>query len=140
MTPLQAANMIASILDGGKKEEVRVVKEIRYKTDTPFHSFEEKVIAGETIKPSTAAQLKEMMEAVVESGTGKALLDAQWKLAGKSGTAQISNGLNNQWFIGYGPVNDPQYVVVVVAEQENGSTLNKVIPIFKSIMNELELS
>jgi len=137
MTPLQAANMVATIVDGGKKEEVRVVKEIRYKTGSLFHSFEEKEIIGETISPSTASKLKDMMEEVVQTGTGRALLDAKWKLAGKTGTAQIAGGKNNQWFIGYGPADNPQYVVAVVAEQEDASSSNKVIPIFKNIMNDL---
>ncbi|MEW9667274.1 peptidoglycan D,D-transpeptidase FtsI family protein [Ammoniphilus sp. 3BR4] len=137
ITPLQAANMVASILDGGKKEEVRVVKEIRYKTGSLFHSFDSHSIPGEQIDPYTAYQLRQMMESVVNDGTGKYLQDATWKLAGKTGTAQTSNENNNQWFIGYGPVEQPKYVVAVVAEQEPKSGRNKVMPVFKKIMNEL---
>ncbi|HJV44250.1 MAG TPA: penicillin-binding protein 2 [Bacillota bacterium] len=140
MTPLQAANMMATVADDGNKKEVRVVKEIRYKTGTTFHTFEEKSIEGEGIDRSTDQQLKKMMELVVKDGTGKALQDAKWKLAGKSGTAQIQeNGeeRNNQWFIGYGPADKPRYAVAVVDEKESVTSPNRVIPIFKQIMDEL---
>ncbi|RKD23949.1 hypothetical protein BEP19_05870 [Ammoniphilus oxalaticus] len=137
MTPLQAANMVATIVNGGQLESVRAVKEIRYKTGSLFHSFAAKQIEGERIDSYTAYQLQKMMERVVQEGTGQALLDAKWKLGGKTGTAQINEGKNNQWFIGYGPVEDPQYVVAVVAEREKKNASNKVIPIFKNIMDEL---
>ncbi|WP_167577563.1 penicillin-binding protein 2 [Ammoniphilus sp. YIM 78166] len=137
ITPLQAANMMATILEGGEKEEVRVVKEIRYKTGSLFHSFEAHPIEGEQIDRYTAYQLRKMMESVVDSGTAQTLKDSLWKLAGKTGTAQTNSGKNNQWFVGYGPVENPQYVVVAVAEQEPKSGPNKVIPVVKRIMNEL---
>ncbi|WP_240675659.1 penicillin-binding protein 2 [Ammoniphilus sp. CFH 90114] len=139
MTPLQAANMVATILDGGKKEEVRVVKEIRYKTGSLFHSFDSHEIEGESIDRYTAYQLRQMMESVVDEGTGKSLQDATWNLAGKTGTAQTNNGKNNQWFVGYGPAEAPQYVIVVVAEQEPNSGRNKVMPIVKKVMNDLAM-
>jgi penicillin-binding protein 4B len=140
VTPMQAANMMATVVNDGKKKEVRVVKEIRYKTGTTFHNFEEKPLENDGISPATAQELRKMMELVVEDGTGKSLQGAKWKLAGKSGTAQImDNGeeRNNQWFIGYGPTEQPRYTVAVVAEKESLSSQNRVVPLFKQIMNEL---
>src|SRR5699024_3024750 len=64
MTPLQAANMIATIVNGGKQESVRAVKEIRYKTGTLFHAFEPKKMDEDGIDPYTAYMLQEMMESV----------------------------------------------------------------------------
>jgi len=140
ITPLQAANMVASIVNGGKKKEVRVVRDIRYKTGSTFYSFEDKELSGEGIEPYTAYQLRKMMELVVTDGTGKVLNEADWQIAGKTGTAQTDSngaGKNNQWFVGYAPIESPKYVIAIVAEKENLSGSNKVIPLFKRIVNEL---
>ncbi|WP_245203545.1 peptidoglycan D,D-transpeptidase FtsI family protein [Ammoniphilus resinae] len=140
ITPLQAANMVASIVGGGERKEVRVVGDIRYKTGSVFYSFEDKELPGEGIKPYTAYQLRKMMELVVTDGTAKALAEADWQIAGKTGTAQIDSkgaGKNNQWFVGYAPSESPKYVIAIVAEQENLSGSNRVIPLFKRIVNEL---
>lgn len=140
LTPLQAANSMATIIDGGKKKEVTIVKEIQYKTGTVFHSFEEHTLPGDQIEPYTAYQIKKMMEAVVDHGTAKSIRDAKWKTAGKTGTAQIRvNGemRNNQWFVGYAPADNPQYVFSIVAEQEHPTSPNRVLPVMKKIIDEL---
>ncbi len=138
ITPLQAANMIATIVNDGEKQEVRVVKEIRYRTGSLFYSFDEADLPGEKLDRYTAFQLRRMLELVVQNGTAKVLQDAKWKLAGKTGTAQTPvSGKNNQWFIGYGPADHPQYVVAVVAEQVDSSSRNKVLPVVKKIMDHL---
>lgn len=138
ITPLQAANMVATIVNSGEKQEVRVVKDIRYKTGSLFYSFEESEIPGEKLDRYTAFQLKRMMEQVVNDGTAKVLKDGTWKLAGKTGTAQTPvPGKNHQWFVGYGPADHPQYAVAIVAEQVDSSSGNKVLPVVKKIMERL---
>ena len=80
------------------------------------------------------------MREVVTEGTGQGLKDAKWKLAGKSGTAQIETGKQekvNQWFIGYGPVDSPKYAVSVVIKNMDPTESNKSIPLFKGIMDIL---
>ena len=37
-------------------------------------------------------------------------------VAGKTGTAELGNGLNNSWFTGFAPANDPQVAVTIVME------------------------
>lgn len=140
ITPLQAANMVATIAEGGKKKQVRLVKRIDYKSGTPFYRFEEQKLPGERIEPYTAYQLRKMMEGVVEEGTGKKLQEALWKVAGKSGTAQVSQQgviTNHQWFVGYGPAENPRYAVVVVAENQPVGAKNKAIEGFLQLMNLL---
>lgn len=138
ITPLQAANMVATIVNSGEKQEVRVVRDIRYKTGSLFYSFGEAELPGEKIDRYTAFQLRRMMELVVQDGTAKFLKDGIWKIAGKTGTAQTSvAGKNNQWFIGYGPADDPQYVVAVVAEKVDSSSGNKVLPVVKKMIDRL---
>lgn len=145
MTPLQAANLVVTLLNGGKAREVRVVKEIRYRTGRVLAKFPERTLpAGDAggrsgLSPSTSAILKEWMKDVVASGTGTALQHAEWTLAGKSGTAQVPEGEKeryNQWFIGYGPAEAPRYAVAVASLKQAGSG-PEAVRLFGGVMDLL---
>lgn len=140
MTPLQASNMIVTLLHGGKGYSPRVVQEIRYQTDRVMEKFPVQLLDSKAgrISAATSRTLVNWMREVVTDGTGQGLKDAKWKLAGKSGTAQIEAGKQekvNQWFIGYGPVDSPKYAVSVVIKNMDPTESNKAIPLFKGIMD-----
>ncbi|MFC5447183.1 peptidoglycan D,D-transpeptidase FtsI family protein [Paenibacillus aestuarii] len=142
MTPLQASNMVVTLLHDGKGFAPRVVQEIRYKTDRVMETFPVKQLTDtkQGVSAATSHTLLRWMQEVVTDGTGQGLKGASWKLAGKSGTAQIKLGDSqkiNQWFIGYGPVQSPQYAVSVVIKQVDPTESNKAIPLFKGIMDIL---
>ncbi|OCT14993.1 penicillin-binding protein [Paenibacillus pectinilyticus] len=142
MTPLQASNMVVTLLNDGKVYSPRVVKEIRYQTGREMEQFPVKTLSSEAgkISAKTSQTLLNWMREVVTEGTGQSLKGAKWALAGKSGTAQIQNGKQekvNQWFIGYGPVESPQYAVSVVIKNRGPADSNKAIPLFKGIMDIL---
>jgi cell division protein FtsI/penicillin-binding protein 2 len=142
MTPLQASNMIVTLLHGGKGYSPRVVQEIRYQTDRVMEKFSPQLldVSAGRVSAATSRTLLNWMREVVTEGTGQGLKDAKWKLAGKSGTAQTQNGKEekvNQWFIGYGPAASPKYAVSVVIKNTDPSESNKAIPLFKGIMDIL---
>ncbi|MGQ7885274.1 peptidoglycan D,D-transpeptidase FtsI family protein [Paenibacillus sp. WC2504] len=142
MTPLQASNMIVTLLHNGKGYSPRVVQEIRYQTDRVMEKFEPQTRkdAEGYVSASTSRTLLSWMREVVTDGTGQGLKDAKWQLAGKSGTAQTMVGKQekvNQWFIGYGPVATPKYAVSVVIKNTDPTESNKAIPLFKGIMDIL---
>lgn len=142
MTPLQASNMVVTLLNDGKGVTPRVVQEIQYQTGREMETFPVKSLASEDgkISVATSRTLLSWMREVVTEGTGQSLQGAKWKLAGKSGTAQIQNGNQekvNQWFIGYGPVETPRYAVSVVIKNTDPTESNKAIPLFKGIMDIL---
>ena len=142
MTPLQAANMVAVLLQKGTVRAPRVVKEVRYQDGRLMMNFPEKVLVPKHsgISEKTAKTLLGWMEAVVSEGTGRALQVSEWKLAGKTGTAQVATGnreVVNQWFVGYGPVDSPRYVVAVVAENMPEDKKNIALPTFLGVMNIL---
>lgn len=143
MTPLQAANMVTAIVNQGEVHRPRVVKEIRHANGTLLQRFpsQSMIKKGEAqaLSATTTQLLNLWMQEVVLEGTGKTLQQAEWKLAGKSGTALEEGDLNqeNQWFIGYGPVEDPAYAVAVLV-QTPLSSKPKAIPLFKEVMNILK--
>ncbi|MFJ7727036.1 peptidoglycan D,D-transpeptidase FtsI family protein [Neobacillus sp. NPDC097160] len=121
VTPLAAANMMATIARGGKKEMVRAVSKIEYKNGTTMVDFPEQSLKGDTISPYTAMKLQKLLREVVlnPNGTGRWFKDLPYEVAGKSGTAETGkyeNGmqLHNKWFAGYFPYQNPKYALVAV--------------------------
>lgn len=143
VTPLQAANLIVTLLHGGEVQSPRIVSHIHYADGTllaeiPNHRLIDKKVP--TIHKSTANKLLQFMDKVVEEGTGQTLKGASWHLAGKSGTAQvIQNNVkrNHQWFIGYGPAESPRYAVAVLIKNVSPKSKHKATLLFKQVMDTL---
>ncbi|WP_158306260.1 peptidoglycan D,D-transpeptidase FtsI family protein [Paenibacillus curdlanolyticus] len=140
VSPLQAANMIATIVNEGKGIEPRLVKEVRYANGQRFASFPIKP-ASETkgrISPATAEELRRGMEDTVAEGTGHSIRGGIWEVAGKSGTAEVVRSGSdrvNQWFIGYGPAKRPRYAIAVLAENRPPNSPNQATQLFRGIMD-----
>ena len=66
ITPLSAANMMATIARGGDKQMVRAVASIKYKNGTDLYKFHRKPLKGETISSYTASKLQQMLHEVVK--------------------------------------------------------------------------
>lgn len=141
ITPLQAANLVVTLLNDGKVAAPRLVSAITYKDGSHFIDFERKVRKNEhQISPRTSRTITSWMRKVVVEGTGQSLQSAKWTLAGKSGTAQVTYGSkprNHHWFIGYGPTEKPQYAVAVLIKNQPISAKNKATLLFKETMNIL---
>ena len=69
---------------------------------------------------TTIKKVKQMLEGVVENGTAKSIKSKQYKIAGKTGTAQliIDGVYDNQRhlasFVGYFPADNPKYACIVM--------------------------
>lgn len=142
VTPLQAANLVVTLLNGGETMSPRIVRDVRYSNDTVARKFPEHPLNSDALAISkrTAQQLLEWMKLTVKEGTGKALQGSVWSLAGKSGTAQTRSAGQpgeNQWFVGYGPSDRPQYAVAVVAQNEPENGRNRAIAAFGELMDAL---
>ena len=143
LTPLAVANMMATIARGGDKYAVRAVEKIEYKDGSEFVSFPLKKLGENRLSPYVVMKLQQLLREVVknEYGTGRALQDLPYAVAGKSGTAEthIYEGDQqyvNKWFAGYFPFEDPQYVLVVV-NLDVFSSEGSVIPIYRDMVNYL---
>ena len=111
--PLQVARMLATIVNDGKRPELTVVKAINGIAQAPKPMTQISGTHWET--------LKQGMRLTVTKGTAKEVLrDFPIATAGKTGTAQTPQKVHQDhaWYMGYGPVQDPN--LVVVAFFENG--------------------
>jgi len=152
LTPLQILTFYNAVANDGVMMKPRFVREVR-KQGKAIKAFEPEVIHPHVASASTIQKAKEMMEGVVLEGTATNLKNADYKIAGKTGTAQIAKsgggygnkkGSNSQTyqasFVGYFPADNPKYscIVVVNAPSEGVYYGNAVAgPIFKEISDKV---
>jgi cell division protein FtsI (penicillin-binding protein 3) len=126
VTPLQMAAAMSSIANGGELVEPRIVRAVI--GEAGRRPVPRKLLRR-TISARTSAVLTEIMEQVVERGTGtRALIDG-FTVAGKTGTAQkviagrYSRSDYNASFIGFVPSRQPVFAIVVVIDSPHGKNL-----------------
>ncbi|MDC1204202.1 penicillin-binding protein 2, partial [Salibacteraceae bacterium] len=123
LTPLQILTFYNAVANDGKMVKPRFVKEIR-KIGVPIKTFGPEVINPAICSKATIEKAKAMLEGVVQQGTATNLKNANFKIAGKTGTAQIYNAKTGYKtdkqvsyqasFVGYFPANNPMYSCIVV--------------------------
>ena len=149
LTPLQILTFYNAVANDGVMMKPRFVREIR-KQGKALKAFSPEVIHPHVASLATIQKAKEMMEGVVLEGTATNLKNADYKIAGKTGTAQIAKGGNygqknntqtyQASFVGYFPADNPKYscIVVVNAPSEGVYYGNAVAgPIFKEIADKV---
>jgi penicillin-binding protein 2 len=140
-TPLQVADMIATIANGGIKNKVNIVDSIVDDTGKNVKNIRSDA-AKRIISKETADSIKALMEDVTSSGTGtKANLDKYGGAGGKTGSAETGQYINNEkvthaWFAGYFPKRNPKYSMTVFVE--DGKVGGEfAAPIFEEIAEEM---
>jgi len=149
LTPLQILAFYNAVANNGKMVKPRFVKELRY------HGQVVKTFGTEVINPSIASRgtikkARKMLEGVVENGTATNLRDERYKVAGKTGTAQIAMGTGGYKidskikyqasFVGYFPAENPKYSCIVVISSPTTAVYygNLVAgPVFKEIADKV---
>jgi peptidoglycan glycosyltransferase len=120
-SPLQMAMVAQSIANGGKMMKPFLVKRVVAQDQSELVTAEPKEL-GQPISADTAGQLQEMMRAVVDRGTAQSTVGGN-DIAGKTGTAETGiNGINEDWFVGFAPKNNPKVAFAVVTEGPRGSS------------------
>lgn len=142
VTPLQAANLVVTLLHGGDVFAPRILQSISYANGQNLKELRPHLAPSSagSIQPETANLITSWMTKVVTDGTGKSIKHSTWQLAGKSGTAQITvkgQPRNNQWFIGYGPVKQPKYTAAVLYQNVSPDSSNQATVLFGRVMNLL---
>ncbi|NCP45281.1 MAG: PASTA domain-containing protein [Flavobacteriales bacterium] len=147
LTPLNILTFYNAVANNGKMVKPKFVKEIRYRGKL-VRTIETEVLNPSICSQKTIAMAKEMLEAVVEEGTARNLKNDTYKIAGKTGTAQIANKKlgykykgdikvsHQASFVGYFPADNPKYsCIVVVNAPSKGVYYGNLVagPIFKEV-------
>jgi cell division protein FtsI (penicillin-binding protein 3) len=149
MTPLQILTFYNAVANDGKMMRPRFVTSI-LRNGSVVKSFGTDVIINSIASRSTIRKTKAMMEGVVEHGTATNLKNSNYKIAGKTGTAQIArNNLGYRQgermsyqasFVGYFPAENPLYsCIVVVNAPSNGVYYGNIVAgsVFKEISDKV---
>ncbi|MCL5784018.1 MAG: penicillin-binding protein 2 [Patescibacteria group bacterium] len=142
VTPIQMVTAISSIANGGNLMEPHIAKEI--KDDQSSFEIKPKVVRR-VMKDSTAQMVKEMMVAAVERGEAKVFRLKGFKIAGKTGTAQIPVAGHYDAdktiasFVGFAPADDPKFVMLVRYDEPSTSIFGAetAAPTFFDIAKQL---
>jgi penicillin-binding protein A len=137
-TPLQMAMVAATVGNGGIVPKPYVVQKIVAPDGSTVRQTHPGNL-GRAIKPETAAELTQMMIAVVQGGTGTTAQIQGIQVAGKTGTAETGvDHIYTAWFVAFAPADNPQVAVAVVLEkQANGFGGAVAAPIAKSVLQAL---
>lgn len=147
LTPLQTLTFYNAVANNGKMVKPQFIKEIRT-AGVVKQKFEPVILKEQIVKyPSTITKAHKLLEDVVQKGTATNLKHSVFKIAGKTGTAQIAQnnkGYNKSnykaSFVGYFPAENPTYsCIVVINNPTKGVYYGGSIagPVFKEIADKV---
>lgn len=145
VTAVQMAGLFGTIANGGVRVKPRIVRAIRESgsQEVPL----ELPSAGRVISQDTAATMQAILEQVVQSGTGRFAQIQGYRVAGKTGTAQMINPVTRSYrdgmylasFCGFAPVNNPAVVGVVMLFDPRGQFYyggRIAAPVFSTVVRQ----
>lgn len=122
VTPIQLMTAVSSIANGGKLMKPYLVGEV-HNPDGRKNITQSQEIKR-VLNTDTTEKLKNMLISVVVNGHGKKAAVAGYKIAGKTGTAQIPKPGGGYYddrhigsFVGFAPAEDPKFVMLVRLDQ-----------------------
>lgn len=146
VTPLQMVQAFSAIANGGNMVKPHLIEKI-VNADGSVYKSSETTIVGQPISQSVAHTIASFMEDEVSEGGGNNAFIEGYEFGGKTGTAQKLNETGSGYadgkyissFIGLGPIEDPQFIVLVVIDEPQGVYYGGQIaaPVFKDIMSQL---
>ncbi len=146
VTVLQLAQAYSAIANGGELMAPRIIRNYEENKNEFRDGFEPKVIRR-VMRSNTARKLRDLLQGVVDNGTGERAQIPGLNVGGKTGTAQKAledgSGYDEKAtivsFAGFLPVESPKYVcVIVIDEPDNGGGGGSVAaPVFKRTMERI---
>jgi peptidoglycan glycosyltransferase len=134
MTPLQAAMIAATVANDGHQMRPYLVDQVQAPDLTVIDSTEPEEWRN-PVSVDVANQLTEMMKSVVANGSGRAARIPGVEVAGKTGTAQVSEDVaDHTWFMGFAPADDPKIAVAVFVANGGGTGGERSAPIARQVM------
>ena len=121
IAPINTVAFYNAIANNGKMMQPRFVKQLM-KNGEVIREFEPVVLKERIAKPQTIKTMQTILEHVVSQGLGKKAGSKSFKVAGKTGTAQVADqfgsyhsGVTRYWlsFAGFFPADNPRYTCIV---------------------------
>jgi len=142
VTPIQMVMAISSVANG--KGEMMMPHVMRSMVRDGFQYTPTPQVIGKPISAETAHTLTELLARSLEGESSDALIDG-YRVAGKTGTAEIatptgySTSETNASFVGWGPVDNPRFLVYVWLEKPQSSPWGSIVaaPVFADMVERL---
>src|SRR3954470_24553101 len=131
-TPIQLANALATLLNGGTMVRPHLVSQIDNVRTGEHKYFQPEIVQQTPLKPEYVDFVKKAMAGVNKEGTGaRAFAKAEYTSGGKTGTAQVvgikqsekyeetkvaERLRDHSWFIAFAPVDSPKIALAVIVE------------------------
>lgn len=148
LTPLQVVSALQAIGNDGKRMRPHFMKEIRSPQGEVIKRFEP-VMIERSVSAAVAAQLRELMQGVVEDaeGTGEAARIPGYSVGGKTGTTDKSGKRDGpkKYFAGFAgivPLSNPRLAIYVCIDEPQGEKYGGTVsaPVFREVaINALQL-
>jgi len=143
VTPIQMVRAVGALANGGRMMEPHIVSEIRDSRGKTV-TIKPKVVR-EVVRPETASIVTEMMVSAVENGDAKWAKPKGYRIAGKTGTAQIAvaghydESKTIASFVGFAPADKPKFAILVTLREPTSSPWGSetAAPLFFSIARDL---
>jgi cell division protein FtsI (penicillin-binding protein 3) len=140
VTPLQLLRAYGAIANGGKLMRPYVVRRVIAPDGTVLRENKPEVVR-QPVSRRTATRVTQLLEGVVEGGTGTQARIDGISVAGKTGTAQkVEHGRYSardrmSSFVGFVPADAPRFVILVVIDSPKGATYGGIVaaPVFRQI-------
>ncbi len=146
VTPIQQIVGVSAAINGGYLNTPYIVKYLSEPETNQIILENKKNTVRQVISEETSSMVRYALESVVANGTGKNAYIENYRVGGKTGTAQkVSNGVYMQGnyivsFMGFLPANKPEYIVYVAIDNPKGITQyggTVSAPIAKNVMNSI---
>lgn len=135
VTPIQIANYISAIANGGILHTPHLVKEFRDEfSGEVVQAVESKPLKTEVADSKALSDLRTAMRETVLTGSARSLNELGIDACGKTGTAQVGGTDKTQaWFTGFAPYDNPEIVITVLIE-EGGEGSEAAVPVAKEVL------
>jgi cell division protein FtsI (penicillin-binding protein 3) len=145
LTPLHTLAFYNAVANGGTMMKPIIVKRISKAGET-WKQYQSEVIRASVCSEATLSKIRKLLELVIQEGTASNINDSDYRIAGKTGTAQKvkeGGGYERAYytsFAGYFPAQAPKYSCIVIIDNPKGYNQygsDVAAPVFKEIADNI---